>query len=115
MSKKQSEIIDADNWLEYLQDEKVSIVRRGRRIQRAEKVLTTLWVVSLMAGMIITFFVPGVAFYLVFVSVIFAGLAMDCSGYLWGAAEGRLEYNLDHLIEYEEERRKNAKHFKSGK
>jgi len=112
---KQQEIIDADNWLEHLQNEKASIARRGRKIRRAEKVFTILWVVSLTVGMVMTFFMPGLASYLVFVSVIFAGLGMDCSGYLWGVAEGRLEHNLDDLIEYEKERRKNAEHFESGK
>lgn len=115
MPKKQSEIIDGDNWVEFLTDEKLSIVKRERQFQRAEKIFSAIWIILLTAGVVLIFFLPWVGSYLVFASLLFAGLAMDCSGYLWGVAEGRLEHNLDHLIKYEKERRENGKHFKSGK
>lgn len=104
-----SEIIDENNYLSNLEEERNFLVRKERNFMRIERWLSVIWFVVFVAGAITAFFDIAIGASIFFVSAFFACLDMCCSSYLMGVSEGKLEQAVSALIKYEKEMKNDGK------
>lgn len=104
-----SEIIDENNYLSNLEEERNFLVRKERNFVRMERWLSVIWFVVFVAGIITAFFDIAIGASILFMSAFFACLDFCCSSYLMGVSEGKLEQTISVLIRYEKEMEKDGK------
>lgn len=104
-----SEIIDENNYLSNLEEERNFLVRKERNFMRIERWLGIIWLVIFVAGVITVFFNVAIGASILFTSAFFACLDLCCSSYLMGVSEGKLEQTISVLIRYEKEMEKDGK------
>lgn len=104
-----SKIIDEDNYLSNLEEERNFLVRKERNFMRIERWLGIIWLVIFVAGIITAFFDIAISASILFTSAFFACLDLCCSSYLMGVSEGKLEQTISVLIRYEKEMEKDGK------
>lgn len=89
-------------FLDLLKSQQESLRKRESRMIKAEKVLSWIWGILLLSGLVVFFFNKLVGCGLAFLSILPAFICVEIDDYLLGKAEGRLEGFTSNLILSEE-------------
>lgn len=99
MKKRPEDKINAETWIAFLEEEKLLLLRRERRIERVQRILTYIWVLCVVVGWIFVLTsLKCVGLVLMLVAMFLMLVCAFCSTYLVGKSEGRLENALSQLI-----------------
>ena len=91
--------INAETWIAFLEEEKLVLLRRERRVERVQRFLTYIWVLCVVVGWIFVLTsLKCVGLVLMLIAMFLILLCAFCSTYLVGKAEGRLENAISQLI-----------------